>query len=71
MLINFQRYSSIKIGAEVEATVIADRGFDPSGFFVAGNACNLLVSPNPPPIAVLDRSFDYLRVEGDVLIAGG
>ncbi|MDR0664663.1 MAG: UDP-N-acetylmuramate dehydrogenase [Helicobacteraceae bacterium] len=71
MLIDFQRYSSIKIGSRIEAEVVKDRGFDPRGFFIVGNACNLLISPNPPPIAILDRSFDYLRVEGETLIAGG
>ncbi|MDR2638869.1 MAG: UDP-N-acetylmuramate dehydrogenase [Helicobacteraceae bacterium] len=71
MRVDFQHCSSIKIGSSVEAAVISDRGFDPSGFFVVGAACNLLVSPAPPPIAILDRSFDYLRLENEVLIAGG
>ncbi|MDR1451512.1 MAG: UDP-N-acetylmuramate dehydrogenase [Helicobacteraceae bacterium] len=71
MLIDFKHCSSMQIGASVEAEVIRDRGFDPDGFFVVGAACNLLVSPNPPPIAILDRSFDYLRLDGQTLIAGG
>ncbi|MDR0747117.1 MAG: UDP-N-acetylmuramate dehydrogenase [Helicobacteraceae bacterium] len=71
MLINFQQYSSLKIGGAVEVETIADRGFDPAPFFIVGNARNLLVSNSPPPLAVLDRSFDYCRVEGEVLVAGG
>ncbi|MDR2034407.1 MAG: UDP-N-acetylmuramate dehydrogenase [Helicobacteraceae bacterium] len=71
MFIDFQKYSSIRIGSTIKVETIGDRGFDPSRFFVVGNACNLLVSPNPPPIAILDRSFEYCRVEGGALIAGG
>ncbi|MDR3163083.1 MAG: UDP-N-acetylmuramate dehydrogenase [Helicobacteraceae bacterium] len=71
MLINFQKYSALKIGSTFEVETIVDRGFDPAPFFIVGNACNLLVSDSTPPLAVLDRSFDYCRVEGGILIAGG
>jgi UDP-N-acetylmuramate dehydrogenase len=69
--IDFSKYSAIKIGSPIEVEVIADRLFDPSRFFIVGAARNLLVSPNPPPLAILDRAFDYCRLEGRTLVAGG
>ncbi|MDR2905953.1 MAG: UDP-N-acetylmuramate dehydrogenase [Helicobacteraceae bacterium] len=69
--INFEKYSSIKIGGEAEVVEIRDRSFEPRGFFVIGAACNLLVSPNPPPLAILSREFDYLRYDGELLVVGG
>ena len=71
MKIDIARFSSIKIGHPVEVEVISSCGFETDGFFVMGNASNLLVAPSPPLIAVLDKSFDHLRLEGEMLIIGG
>ncbi|GHV06482.1 UDP-N-acetylenolpyruvoylglucosamine reductase [Campylobacterota bacterium] len=71
MIIDFSVYSSIKIGKKTAVTTIADRSFDAKDFFIVGAASNLLVSNDPPPLAVLDRSFDYCRVEGSAIVCGG
>ena len=70
-LIDFSRYSSIKIGPQVEVEVI--ERIDPAyeELFLVGGANNLLVSPDPPPLAMLGKSFDFIRIENDELIIGG
>ncbi|BCD68793.1 UDP-N-acetylmuramate dehydrogenase [Nitratiruptor sp. YY09-18] len=69
-LIDFSRYSSINIGPKIEVEVI--ERIDPINeeFFLIGGANNLLVSPTPPPLAVLGKTFDFIRIEGDELIIG-
>jgi UDP-N-acetylmuramate dehydrogenase len=68
--IDFSRYSSIKIGPVTEVEVIEeiDEAFE--NYLLIGGANNLLVSPSPPPLAVLGKQFDYIRIEGDTLVVG-
>ncbi len=68
--IDFSRYSSIKIGPVVDVELIEE--IDPryEEYFLIGGANNLLVSPTPPPLAMLGKSFDYIRIEGDELVIG-
>ena len=70
-LIDFSRYSSIKIGPKVEVEVI--ERIDPAyeELFLVGGANNLLLSPTPPPLAMLGKRFDFIRIEKDELIVGG
>lgn len=69
--IDFSRYSSIKIGPVVDVTLLDAVEEAPEGSFVVGGANNLLVSPNPRPMVMLSKRFDYIRQEGDRLIVGG
>ena len=68
--IDFSRYSSIKIGPICEVEVIEQ--IDPAyeKLFLIGGANNLLLSPAPPPLAILGKNFDYIRIEEDELIVG-
>jgi len=68
-IIDFKKYSSIKIGPAVEALVINEIG-DYSDYQIIGRANNLLVSNTPPKFAVLGESFDYIKQEGDKLYVG-
>ena len=43
----------------------------PEGYTLIGGANNLLMSPNPPPLAMLDKGFDFIRLEENVLHIGG
>jgi UDP-N-acetylmuramate dehydrogenase len=58
--IDFSKFSSIKIGPKVEVWEIDEVCKIPEGFFLIGGANNLLVSPNPPPLAILSKKFDYI-----------
>jgi UDP-N-acetylmuramate dehydrogenase len=69
MVIDFSRYSSIKIGPVVEVKEITPENFE--GEYLIGRATNTLISPTPPPLGVLSREFDFIRLDGDLLRVGG
>ena len=73
-LIDFSKYSSIKIGPQVEVAIIEDeKEIDESflkQYFLIGGANNLLVSPTPPPLAMLGKNFDFITIEEDCLRVG-
>ncbi len=68
--IDFAKYSSIKIGPKIEVAVIEEQDEFPSGKILIGGANNLLISNNPPPLMILGKSFDFIEIKDDSLIAG-
>ncbi len=69
--IDFSQYSSIRIGPVVDVRLI-DRIEPPEeGAFLVGGANNLLLSPEPGPLVMLSRKFDYIRLEKGRLVVGG
>jgi UDP-N-acetylmuramate dehydrogenase len=69
MLIDFSKYSSIKIGPVVDVKVI-NEPLDYDGEFIIGGAYNLLVSPMPKKIAILSDRFKYIKRDDNRLIVG-
>lgn len=69
--INFSTFSSIKIGPITEVLLLDSITPLPLGYRLIGGANNLLVSPNPPPLAMLSKDFDFIRLEGNILHVGG
>jgi len=67
---DFSRYSAIRIGPVVEVKVLERGERPPAGHVLVGGANNLLVGPNPPPLAMLGKDFDYCRPEDGVLVVG-
>jgi len=67
--VDFSKYSSIRIGPKVNVALIENDAV-PSGHFIVGSANNLLVSPNPPPLMMLSKEYDFIRLEGERLIIG-
>ena len=68
--IDFSRYSSIKIGPTIDVTIIDTIAKENEKLFLIGKANNLLLSPTPPPLAILGKNFDYIRIENGELIIG-
>lgn len=68
--IDFSRYSSIKIGPIVDVLVIEKDNILPKGHFLIGGANNLLISPTPPPLMMLGKSFDYAKFFDDTIEVG-
>ena len=66
--IDFSKYSSVKIGSVVKAEIL-DINSDFNGV-VIGGANNILISPNPPKIGILDDKFDFINLNGDTLTIG-
>ena len=69
--IDFSKYSSIKIGPIIEVEVIDEIKHLTKDTIMIGGANNLLVSPRPPPLAMLSKRFASIMIEDDKLIIGG
>ncbi len=69
--IDFSRFSSIKIGPIQEVLVLDTPIALPKGYKIIGGANNLLVSPTPPPLAMLSRAFDFIHLHESTLHIGG
>lgn len=67
--INFQTYSSIRIGPDINVELI-DTIDSYENFYILGKANNVVVSDIPPPLCILSKTFDYIHYEEDHLIVG-
>jgi len=67
--IDFSKFSSIRIGPVIDVALIQD-DVVPQGRIIVGSANNLLVSPTPPPLMILSKQYDFIRVDGNRLIIG-
>lgn len=67
--VDFSKYSSIRIGPIVDVVLIED-DIVPKGHIIVGSANNLLVGLNPPPLMMLSKQYDFIKIEGNVLIVG-
>ncbi|SHO80261.1 UDP-N-acetylenolpyruvoylglucosamine reductase [hydrothermal vent metagenome] len=70
-IINFAKYSSIKVGSPIEVLIIEKDDTIPKDRVIIGGANNLLVSPNPPPLMMLSKDYDYIKLEDNRLTIGG
>lgn len=68
MKIDFSKFSSVKIGNIIDVTLI-DNIIDFDGV-VIGGANNVLISPNPPKLGILDKNFDYIHIKNGILTIG-
>jgi len=73
--IDFSFFSSIKIGKTFEVLIINE--LDASSkldkykdFYILGKASNLLISDNPPKLAMLGSEFSYIKQENNLLFVG-
>jgi len=66
-LVDFSKFTSVRIGGvhEIfEVTSLEDlNSAEFLGSVVIGGGNNLLISPNPPKMAMLGKSFDYINLE--------
>ena len=66
-LVDFSKFTSVRIGGvhEIfEVTSLEDLSSPHFlGSVVIGGGNNLLISPNPPKMAMLGKSFDYINLE--------
>lgn len=68
-IVDFSKFSSIRIGPTVEVALIED-DVVPQGRMIVGSANNVLVAPNPPPLMMLSKQYDFIRIENDKLHIG-
>jgi UDP-N-acetylmuramate dehydrogenase len=67
--IDFSKYSSLKIGTNVDVAIIEQDNEIFDGFIVGG-AFNLLVSNNPQNLLMLGKQYDFIRHERNSLFVG-
>jgi UDP-N-acetylmuramate dehydrogenase len=70
-LINFQKYSSFKIGSQHEVVVFEDDFSQFHNYYLIGSCNNTLIGNNPPPLAILSKKYDYIKIEDNLLKIGG
>lgn len=69
VMVDFSKYSSIKIGTKVAVRVLKQCG-DQENVQMVGLGNNLLVSPHAKNLAMLDSSFDYIQDQGTFIEVG-
>ncbi|MBN2964446.1 UDP-N-acetylmuramate dehydrogenase [Sulfurospirillum sp. T05] len=66
--VDFSTFSNLRIGPKVDVLVVEEAG--PLERFIIGGANNLLIGPTPPPLAMLSKTFDFIRLDNGVLHVG-
>lgn len=69
-IIDFSKYSSIKVGQPTEVLMIEKGDTIPTDRYLIGGANNLLVSPTPPPLMMLSKDFATIEQKNGLLIIG-
>jgi UDP-N-acetylmuramate dehydrogenase len=60
-IIDFSKYSSIRIGQPTEVLIIEPGDAIPTDHYLIGGANNLLISPTPPPLMMLSKEYAYFK----------
>lgn len=68
--IDFSKFSSIKVGQPTEVLMIEKGDTIPTDRYLIGSANNLLVSPTPPPLMMLNKDFAYIEQDNGILEIG-
>lgn len=63
MIIDFAKYSAVKIGPKQEVQILNEK-CEFKGFIVGG-ANNLLMSNEPKNLGILGENFDFIRIENE------
>ena len=68
--IDFSKYSSIKVGPTADVFLIETFDY-PKDRYILGQCNNVLVGEKHPPLMMLGKQFDYIKIENDLLCVGG
>ncbi|MDH4944778.1 UDP-N-acetylmuramate dehydrogenase [Sulfurimonas sp. C5] len=69
--INFKNYSSFKIGDTFDVALFEKGDTQYKNFYLIGSCNNTLIGHNPPPLMMLSKDFDYIKIENNQLKIGG
>ena len=69
--LNFAKYSSFKIGKTEEVALLEDDFSDIEEYYLIGSCNNTLIGTNPPPLMMLSKMYDYIKIENNLLKIGG
>ncbi len=69
--INFANYSSFKIGQTEEVFLLEDDFTSLQAYYLIGSCNNTLIGTQPPPLMMLSKKYDYIKIENNLLKIGG
>jgi len=69
--INFSKYSSIKIGTTLEVALLEECDSSIDEYYLIGSCNNVLMGTQPPPLMLLSKKYDYIKIEDGVFKIGG
>ncbi len=69
--INFANYSSFKIGQTQEVALLEDDFSLLQEYYLIGSCNNTLIGTNPPPLMMLSKKYNYIKIEDNLLKIGG
>jgi len=68
--INFSKFSSIKIGDDLDVSILEDCNINYNDYYIIGGCNNILIGTNPPPLLKLSKKYDYIKIENGFLKIG-
>lgn len=68
--INFSKYSSFKIGDTLEVALLDDCNLYSKEYYLIGSCNNILMGTQPPPLMLLSKKYDYIKIEDGVIKIG-
>ena len=69
-VIDFSKFSSIKIGGILEVCLLEDCSKEYKEFYIIGSCNNVLMGTQPPPLLKLSKKYDYIKIENNTLKIG-
>ena len=69
--INFSKYSSLKIGQEIEVALLESPSDFNDSYYLLGSCNNTLIGTEPPPLMILSKKYDFIKIQNNTLIIGG
>ena len=69
--IDFKQYTSFKIGQKEKVLIVDKNSKNIEGFHLIGACNNTLIGTNPPPLMMLSKEYDYIKIENNLLKIGG
>ncbi len=68
--IDFSKYCSIKFGYILDVAVLEDETCEYKDYYLIGACNNILLGSNPPPLLMLSKVYDYIKIEDNLLKIG-
>jgi len=74
-IVDFSKFSSFKIGPKIQVEVLETQedleyAFTSKLPYLIGSCNNVLIGTNPPPLVILSKNYDYIKIEKNVLKIG-
>lgn len=69
--IDFSKYCSVKFGNILDVAIIEDETFEYEDYYLIGSCNNIFLGTKPPPLAMLSKKYDYIKIEDNLLKIGG